>query len=210
MPDNLSPEAQRLLAARQAAVEELRAIDGEDRSITDHDVVRVSNARLLVDALMLRSLSGDAVGLSEFRIANELVDSALKAAGKRAPAVRLSFVEGVTGMCPKCGARIEDWVSPPKPSYPSTIDVKANELVEASKSLPAPKASPRATPSPASATPESKPVNPSMDAFERRRGYGTAPDGGPGRGDGRANGAALWWSGGAHSQASSFHCTPSS
>src|SRR5262249_46493067 len=52
---------------------------------------------------------------------------------------------------------------------------------------------------------ESKPVNPSMAAFERQRGYGTAPDGGPG-----ANGAALWWSGGAHSQASSFQCTPSS
>jgi hypothetical protein len=78
----LSPEAAKLLAARKAAVAELKQIDGADRPISDPDVIRVSNARLLVDALMLRMLSGEVVGPGDLRTANAMVDAALDAARK--------------------------------------------------------------------------------------------------------------------------------
>jgi hypothetical protein len=67
----LSPEAQKLLNARRSAIEELRQIDGKDRTITDHDVARVASARLLVDAITMRMVSGDAIvgpGTSRMRM----------------------------------------------------------------------------------------------------------------------------------------------
>jgi hypothetical protein len=115
----LSPEAARLMAARKAAVEELRSLDSKERGIADHDVCRLSNARLLLDGLMLRSLSGEAVGPSELRAANDLVDAARSAACQQSMSISVKFVEGAVGtyVCKHCGERnyLEDGSYVPEP-----------------------------------------------------------------------------------------------
>src|SRR5262249_41344665 len=105
----LSPEAQKLLAARKAAVEELKKIDDKDRPINDDDVIRLSGARMMVDALTLRMLAGEAVSPSDLKAANAMVDEALKDAGMRSHNIKVQFVEGCIGIyaCVHCHKRNE-------------------------------------------------------------------------------------------------------
>jgi hypothetical protein len=136
----LSPEASKLKAARESAIEELREIDGKQRSVSDHDVRRLSGARMLCDSLTLRMLSGDSVSPAEFKAANELVDQARHIAGHREIDVEIVWAENVIGLarCPHCHAKFEvsDYVAPPMPERPArTIDV---DVVTAA-TLPAPK-----------------------------------------------------------------------
>jgi hypothetical protein len=91
--------------------------------------------------------------------------------------VTVEIVEGVTGICPKCHAHIDDYAAPPKKDYPRTIDSEATKPEPEVKALPAPAAKPPEAP-------PAKPVNPSMAAFEASRGYfyGGASDGGLAKG----------------------------
>jgi hypothetical protein len=118
----LSPEAAKLLAARKAAIAELHALDGKERGVGDHDVIRLSGARMMVEALTMRMLGGDAVGPSDLRQANAMVDEALSASGTKLPTIRLTFCKTVTGICPKCNARIDDYHAATPSAPPPTID----------------------------------------------------------------------------------------
>jgi hypothetical protein len=93
---SLSPEAARLLAARKAAVEELRQIDGRDRAIDDHDVRRLSAARLLIDSLNARMLDpGDhPVSPADLKQADAMVEEVLDQAGKRRTTIELKILDG--------------------------------------------------------------------------------------------------------------------
>jgi hypothetical protein len=127
--DDLSPEASKLLAARKAAAEELQGIDGVERAITDHSVLRLANARLYEAAITMRVVTGEIITAAEFKAASDMVEQA-RAAAKAAPSIKLTIVSGVTGIftCKHCGKRneIPDYEAPPKPSAPPpTIDLKA-------------------------------------------------------------------------------------
>jgi hypothetical protein len=92
-----------LLDARQAAIAELKALDGKERGIADFAVVRLSGARMLVEALTLRMLAGDAVAPAELQAANDMVDAALEAAGTRTHTIELMTSHGAFDTCPQCG-----------------------------------------------------------------------------------------------------------
>jgi len=137
MPD-LSPEAQKLLDARKAAVEELRAIDNVERPITDHDVLRLSAARMFSDSLTLRMVSGDPVAAAEVRAADDIVQNAL-ASFARQIKVEVEIVEGIVGICPKCKAEIADYRAPPKPKAPPPVlDAVVADAPESQRALPKP------------------------------------------------------------------------
>jgi hypothetical protein len=103
MSDDLSPKAQRILDARKAAAAELKALDGVERPISDFDVQRLANARLLVDALTLKMWDRDAtVSPADLKNANDLVDLAI--AGKRSLLkVDLTFTVPSDEKCSACG-----------------------------------------------------------------------------------------------------------
>jgi hypothetical protein len=126
---NLSPEAQKLLDARRSAIAELMALDGKQREINDADVVRLSGARLVVDSLTMRLLAGDIVSAAEFKAANEMVDGALEAGGKRVHTVEIEYV-GDLETCPQCGYEKH---SPPDPIDAARI---ANPPIPGEKILP--------------------------------------------------------------------------
>jgi hypothetical protein len=118
----LSHEAARLLDARRAAVEELRLIDGKARSITDHDVIRLSSARMLTEALTMRLIAGEAIGPADLREADRMVEDALTSAGRRTVTVELKSF-GASTACPSCG------FTPPKPEEP--INKPGEKIVDA-------------------------------------------------------------------------------
>jgi hypothetical protein len=173
---DISPEAKKLLDARKAAIEELKQIDGKNRAITDHDVMRLANCRLMVDALTLRMIAGDVVSPSEVKQAHEMVDLALEDAGMRSKCVEVKFVQGCIGIydCQHCGKRNELTEGNYQPTgrvsnSPNSIDLlpeplhsdgRAEVLVIGDKAVaatpvaPISETKPTATPSPAIAKPE--------------------------------------------------------
>jgi hypothetical protein len=137
---DLSPEAAKLLAARKAAIAELREITGKDRTITDHDVQRLANARLLLDSLTMRMVSGDPVSPGDIRQANDMIDLALEAAGKKAINVDLQIVRDPVDVCPHCG-----WTKPARAferreQKPVTIEGEVVQVgAQPPPAIPAPK-----------------------------------------------------------------------
>jgi hypothetical protein len=97
----LSPEAKKLLAARLAAVEELKAIDNVERSISDHFVTRLASARLYEQSIMQRVVSGEPITSSEFKAASDMVEAA-RANVPKPVNVSIRYV-GEPEHCPKCG-----------------------------------------------------------------------------------------------------------
>ena len=101
---DLSPEAAKLLAARKAAADELRAIDNQERSLSDHYVQRLASCRMLADGLALRLLNGEAVPPADLERANSMIDEARKAAAFAAlKGITIEYIEGPIERCPECG-----------------------------------------------------------------------------------------------------------
>jgi len=117
----LSPEAQRVLDAREAAIAELRLIDGQDRPINDHLVLRLAGARLYADNINLRVIAGEPVSATEVETAQSMIEAARDAVPKPPIKVEVAFVDGIVGICPKCRAHIEGYVAPPKPKEPPPV-----------------------------------------------------------------------------------------
>jgi hypothetical protein len=143
MPAELSPEARKLLDARKAAADELRQIDGVERSIHDHDVKRLASAHLYEQSVMTRVLNDEQITAAEFKAASDMVEAA-RSTAKALPTIKLEIVSGVVGIytCSHCGARNElrdgSYQAPSKPvKPPSTIDVKVADKAEV-KVLPPP------------------------------------------------------------------------
>lgn len=89
----LSPEAERLLDARNEAVAELKAIDGQDRDILDPCVIRLSVARLFEQSVTMRILAGEPVASSELQSATRMVADARAAIPPAPFKVELVIVE---------------------------------------------------------------------------------------------------------------------
>jgi hypothetical protein len=139
----LSPEAQKLLTARKAAIAELKEIDGKERTVGDFDVIRLAGCRMLVEALTLRMLAGDRVLPSEFDQAQSMVDESLRLAGKRELKVEIEIVRG-NYICAHCGKLNEDYTPPP---IHTSAPAKAEGEALKAEGEPSPKAkdAPKAT-----------------------------------------------------------------
>jgi len=155
----LSPEASKILQARKDAASELSKIDGEERALTDADVIRLSNARLYEAAVMLRIVGGENVPASEAKAASEMVEEA-RGYVRRTHKVVVEFVGAEVRVCPHCNRDLD---AKPLPSSPKQIDgevVRVIDAVEqpqpvvsandgaASQQPPKKKDAPPATPSP--------------------------------------------------------------
>jgi len=146
----LSPEAAKILAARKDAAAELSKIDGEERALTDADVIRLSNARLYEAAVMLRIVGGENVPASEAKAASEMVENA-RGYVRRTHKVILELINSDVRNCPHCGKDID---AKPLPPAPKEIEGTAVELLPSSQpsspisAPPKKKDAPPATPSP--------------------------------------------------------------
>jgi hypothetical protein len=107
MPAELSPEAQRLYDARKAAIEELRAIDNVERSVSDPYVIRLANARMFEESVTLRIISGESVTASEVKAGADMVEAARAALPPVLPEVKLTIVSRTTVECPECHCRFD-------------------------------------------------------------------------------------------------------
>jgi hypothetical protein len=123
MSEKLSPEAEKILSARRAAISEFKAIDSVERPLDDPAVIRLSNARLYEAAVMIRVVNGDNIAASEIKAATDMIDAARSAIPKPIR-VDVKIVDGVTG-CPKCGYSGSDLRLASQASQPArTIDAK--------------------------------------------------------------------------------------
>jgi hypothetical protein len=179
----LSPEAQRLLAARRAAVEELKALDGKERSITDSDVVRLSGARMLHDSLSTRMLLGDAVSPAEFGQAQSMVDAALSAVRAQQPhTIKFQWAETIAGICPKCKAQIDPYEAPEA--------IKRSQIVQPSESR-SDASEPQTAREPLKTRPSHKPRAVEEPPLHERIVKDTRPNAAPSLADGQ--GSAVWF-----------------
>jgi hypothetical protein len=148
----------RLLRARKAAAKELRL------PVTDWRVRRYALLMNAHDNLTAQLAAGAGVSIDGLLKLDASMQEIRATIPPEPIKVKIEYVQGVVGLytCKHCGKRNElpegEYTPPPKKDYPRTIDAEAVKVVEPSKTLTAPKASPAATPSPANATPESKPV----------------------------------------------------
>lgn len=109
-------------------------------------VKHVATFRLLRENLQIRLLEGRDVDPGDLLKVDDVLKQYLPR-GKPL-SVEVKIVDGITGICPKCHAEIEDWVAPPKPapSPPPVID--AEPIKEAKPETPAlPAPPPRRDPS---------------------------------------------------------------
>jgi hypothetical protein len=199
--DKISPEAARLIAARKAAAEELKGIDGAERPITDHFVCRLASARLYEQSVLARVLAGEPITSSEFKAASDMVEAA-RANVPRQIGVEIEFVEGPVEHCPKCGWHRGEPTAPPK-----LIEGTAEELKSSSPTVSAEKRTsdaPNGSALPSKALPKPSPkwigegdkaFMPAVDHskgnegwFKRSAWSGSAPKLGPHGGAVRRNG----------------------
>ena len=89
---DLSPEAAKILTARKAAVEELKALDGIERPLNDHLVQRLAGARLYAEGVTMRVIQGESVTAPEFKAANDMIEAAREAIPRKAIEARLTIV----------------------------------------------------------------------------------------------------------------------
>ena len=133
-----TPDAERLHQARKAAAVELR-LDPKDWRVRRYAVLLMQFEN--VEALLASGAESDADKLVK-------LDSAMQEIRATVPPepmkVEVVYCETITGICPACNARIEDYVAPPTPSGPPrTLDldaevVKPEPNVETFRHLPPP------------------------------------------------------------------------
>jgi hypothetical protein len=135
----LSPEAKKIHDARKAAVEELKAIDGEDRALTNPDVIRLSNARLYEAAVTLRVLTGERIPASEIKAADEMVQAARNAVPKKID-VNV-YIVGAPAKCPQCGLELTETKQTLEEARDATAARIAKESAARSEKLAVPRPS---------------------------------------------------------------------
>ena len=134
----ITPDAQRLIDAREAASKELNL------PVTDWRVRRYALLMNAHDNLTARLLASAGEGFDVDALLK--LDNAMQEIRATLPPeqikVAVKFVEGISGVCPKCRAEIPEGEYTPRPPAPRAIDAEAVETVEGVKALPAPKTKP--------------------------------------------------------------------
>jgi hypothetical protein len=111
--------------------------------LSDPRVEHVATLRLMRENVQARLLLNERVEPSEVLKLDEALRHYMPSSGGTGEphTIRIEYAETITGICPKCKARIEDYRGPQNSDFPRTIE--GEQTLSATPVAPSPKDAPR-------------------------------------------------------------------